>query len=172
MIALVIGGSGSGKSAIAERLICALPAEKRIYLATMQAADEESRRRVLRHRAQRAGLGFVTVEAHRDVGKTPGTAGAAVLLEDLPNLVAGEMFGGGDAGHIEADLRRLAASSRHLVMVTGNLFADGLRYPAVTEAYLRRLAEVNRAAAALADYAAEAVCGVPAPLKGEAPCAW
>ena len=49
MIVLVIGGSGRGKSAWAERLAVALPGVARVYLATMQAADGESLRRVERH---------------------------------------------------------------------------------------------------------------------------
>ena len=67
MIVLVTGGSGSGKSAFAERLIENLPREKRVYAATMQVYDGESVRRVQRHRAQRAGLGFETVECPKDL---------------------------------------------------------------------------------------------------------
>ena len=55
MIVLVTGGSGCGKSTWAEKLVSALPAEKRVYIATMQVYDEESVQRVARHRAQRAG---------------------------------------------------------------------------------------------------------------------
>ena len=42
MIVLVTGGSGCGKSTWAEKLVSALPAEKRVYIATMQVYDEES----------------------------------------------------------------------------------------------------------------------------------
>ena len=48
------GGAASGKSRYAEDLLCALSGEgPRIYLATMEAMDEESRARVRRHRALR-----------------------------------------------------------------------------------------------------------------------
>ena len=56
MIVLVTGGSGCGKSTWAEKLVSALPAEKRVYIATMQVYDEESVQRVARHRAQREYL--------------------------------------------------------------------------------------------------------------------
>jgi adenosylcobinamide kinase/adenosylcobinamide-phosphate guanylyltransferase len=46
MIALVTGGSASGKSAIAEDLVVRLKGENRCYLATMEAMDEESIQRI------------------------------------------------------------------------------------------------------------------------------
>ena len=95
MIVLVIGGSGSGKSAWAERLAVALPGVARVYLATMQAADGESLRRVERHRAQRSDKGFQTVEAAMDLAKAVLPEDASVLVEDVPNWAANEMFGGG-----------------------------------------------------------------------------
>ena len=65
MIWLVTGGSGCGKSTWAEKLVQSLPGEKRIYIATMQVYDQESEKRVQRHRAQRANLGFRTVECEK-----------------------------------------------------------------------------------------------------------
>lgn len=49
MIVLVTGGSGCGKSTWAEKLVSALPAEKRVYIATLQVYDEEPVQRVARH---------------------------------------------------------------------------------------------------------------------------
>ena len=54
MIVLVTGGSGCGKSTWAEKLMGSLQEDRRVYIATMQVYDEESRQRVARHRAQRA----------------------------------------------------------------------------------------------------------------------
>ncbi|MGN0762329.1 MAG: hypothetical protein ACI4MK_03030, partial [Aristaeellaceae bacterium] len=67
-------------------------------------------------------------------------------------------------------LRSLARRCRHLVMVTNDVFSDGAAYEETTQAYLCALAEVNRQAAAMADYVAEVVYSIPVPLKGEAPC--
>ena len=61
MLALVTGGSGSGKSAWAEDLVLSLGEGRRIYIATMYPFDEESHRRIERHRKMRAGKGFETV---------------------------------------------------------------------------------------------------------------
>ena len=67
MLILISGGAGSGKSEFAEGLITASGLEKRVYLATMKVWDDESVRRVEKHRAMRAGKGFVTVERPEDL---------------------------------------------------------------------------------------------------------
>lgn len=170
MIVLLTGGSGCGKSTYAEKIIAALPKEKRVYIATMQVFDEESVRRVQRHRAQRADKGFETIECPVNLGAAGVEAGSIVLLEDLPNLVANEMFGGGDVSRIEGDLRALAGRCRDLVIVTNDVFSDGVTYEGSMQAYLQNLAHVNAVAAELASYAAEVVYSIPITLKGEAPC--
>lgn len=170
MIVLVTGGSGCGKSTWAERLVDALPREGRVYVATMKVYDEESRRRVRRHRAQRADMGFVTVECELDLDGAAIPEGSTVLLEDLVNLVANEMFDGGDAERVVPALQRLAGRCRHLVMVTNDLFSDGIGYSPSVQDYLRRLAQVNRQAAEMADHVVEVVYSIPVALKGGLPC--
>ncbi len=170
MIVLLTGGSGCGKSTYAERLISAMPMENRVYIATMRICDEESRRRVARHRAQRADKGFQTMECPKGLGGLALKKGSIALLEDLPNLLANEMFDGGDASRIPAALAQLAGQCRHLVLVTNDIFCDGVAYTGAMEAYLRKLAEINVYAASLAEYVAEVVYSIPVPLKGKEPC--
>ncbi len=93
MLTLVIGGAASGKSEYAESLVLELPG-RRIYLATMQAYDDEGRARVKKHRRNRADKGFETVEQSVDLEKAVSRIpeGSNVLLEDLTNLVANERY--------------------------------------------------------------------------------
>ena len=170
MIVLVTGGSGCGKSTWAEKLIQTLPAEKRVYIATMQVYDRESELRVERHRKQRADKGFRTVECEKNLSGALIEDGSTVLLEDLVNLTANEMFDGGDPERIVPDLRKIAARCRHLVMVTNDLFSDGVDYSPSVKEYLQCLAEVNRQAAEMADCVVEVVYSIPIPVKGELPC--
>ena len=170
MIVLVTGGSGCGKSTWAEKLIASLPDEKRVYIATMQVYDEESVRRVERHRAQRADKGFTTIECEKDLAGAPVEEGSIVLLEDLVNLMANEMFDGGDVNRIVPALRKLAQKCRHLVMVTNDVFSDGVDYAESTQEYLRQLAVINRKAAEIADAVVEVVDSIPVCVKGELPC--
>ena len=64
MFHVVTGGSGSGKSAFAEQCILDCQGSKRIYIATMYPFDEESYRRIARHRAMRAEKKFTTIERY------------------------------------------------------------------------------------------------------------
>ena len=85
MTALIFGGAASGKSAYAEELICRLPRRgPLVYLASMDPLSGGGER-IRRHRALRAGKGFVTVERPRGLAGCPLPAGSAVLLEDLDN---------------------------------------------------------------------------------------
>ena len=65
-----------------------------------------------------------------------------MLLEDLVNLTANEMFSGGDVRRIVPALHRLARRCRLLVMVTNDVFSDGVCYDESTQAYLRALAAI------------------------------
>ena len=170
MFAMIIGGSASGKSALAERWAASLPLP-RIYLAAMQVLDEESRARVERHRAMRAGKGFETIEAPTALWNTDLPAGATVLLEDLSNLLANEMFSP-EGGGSEAALRgvqSLLARCDNLILVTNEVFCGGADYEGETADWLAELAWLNRTLAAEADTVAEVVCGLPNVLKGALP---
>ena len=101
MLVLVTGGAASGKSAHAERLLCDRAPSSRLYLATMQPFGAAAQARIARHRALRQGKGFETVECSTDLaGLTLPRHYDGILLEDLGNLLANEIFapeGAGDA---------------------------------------------------------------------------
>jgi adenosylcobinamide kinase/adenosylcobinamide-phosphate guanylyltransferase len=163
LIALVTGGSGCGKSTWAEKYIQSLNGRK-FYIATMQVVDEECRARVERHRLQRAGLGFETLEMATDIGSASVEPGSAALVECLPTLMANEMFGG-DPERVLPGLERLMDVCGHLVVVTNDVFSDGLTYDPETTAYMKKLAEVNRAVAERAEFVVEVVFSIPLALK-------
>lgn len=178
-VTLVIGAAASGKSAYAESL-CLGHDGPRVYLATMESFGEEGARRIACHRALREGKGFSTLERTRDVGAAaPGLPrGCTLLLEDVGNLVANELFAEGGLSPRDPDaaarevlggIERLAQAAAYTVVVTVDVFADGMRYDEGTEAWRRALARVNAGVAALADRAVEVVCGIPVWMKGEGP---
>ncbi len=158
------GPSASGKSALAEALAAALAREKNsplVYLATMSARDPGSLRRVARHRAQRAGKGFETIERPLALDSLPLPAGAAVLLEDLGNLCANEFFapGGGGEAALLAGLESLFSRVDDLVVVGNEVFSDGAAWGPEMTGYLAALARAQRACAAWADAAGEVSSG-------------
>lgn len=167
MLSLIVGGAASGKSEGAEALVLRSPAVPRIYIATMQVWDEESRLRVQKHRAMRAQKQFDTLEAPTGLlaaaEKVP--PGACVLLEDLTNLCANEMFSpeGTRAEAFDAILagvQALAAQCEDLVIVGGELTSGGAEYERETLEYLKTLARLNNTIAAMADCVYEAAAGV------------
>lgn len=170
MLILVSGGSASGKSQYAEDLVVRAPAGPRIYVATMQIWDDESRKRVERHRAMRAGKGFSTEEwpIHLADMEVPG--GAVILVEDLSNLTANEWFGDGGRENafdrVLLGIEKLGEKAALTVVVTNELFSDGIAYDEETAAYLDCLARLNRAVTARADRVWEVVCGLPIGWKG------
>ena len=194
MITLVTGGSGSGKSAYAESLLYSCEGI-RYYIATMQIYDAEGEKKVERHRKLRAGKGFLTIESPMNVGKIqfvcagePGQAQyrqeaerkgqcssekKSALLECMSNLTANEMFTKDGmksedevVEKIVSEIQTLSQKLDNLVIVTNNVFEDGVIYDAGTMEYLRALGRINTALARLADRVAEVVVGIPVELKG------
>ena len=94
MLIFISGGSASGKSALAERVCCALPGEH-IYIATMPVRSAEDERKVARHHALRAGRGFAgTLEMPGKPDFAAVPPDAAVLFECLSTYTANRMFSG------------------------------------------------------------------------------
>ena len=173
MLILVTGGAASGKSAHAERVLCALAPEKRLYLATMEPFGAEAAARIGRHRTLRAGKGFETCERPRGLAALAlETRYDGVLLEDLGNLLSNELFSPDGAGARRAEdeilrgVQRIEAQCGVLVVVTNEVFSDGLPYPEETVRYIEALGRLNTAFAARAEAVAESVCGILVPLRG------
>lgn len=208
MITLITGGSGSGKSAYAEKYICHASKEKRCkekyYIATMQVFDDEGQRKIDRHRRLRAGKGFITIEQPRDIqdavsklqSESSLKTGRLALLECMSNLVANEMFPPVDASDTkEAGVKKepldepenmrdyentlislvskkvlkevsiLSENVAELVIVTNNVFEDGVCYDESTMNYIKAMGTVNRGLAAMAESVVEVVAGIPVAVK-------
>lgn len=208
MITLITGGSGSGKSAYAEKYICHASNEKKFkekyYIATMQVFDEEGQRKIDRHRRLRAGKGFITIEQPRDIqdavsklqSENSLKTGRLALLECMSNLVANEMFPPVDASDTkEAGFKKealdepenmrdyentlisrvskkvlkevsiLSENVAELVIVTNNVFEDGVCYDESTMNYIKVMGTVNRGLAAMAESVVEVVAGIPVVVK-------
>ena len=182
MIWLITGGSGSGKSEYAEKLTCHLAEEKmkrkqtfvrKLYLATMKSDGAEACERIARHRKLRQGKGFATVEA--PYGLKTEEKCDIVLLECVSNLAANLMFGKGmsadeTAEEILRQVRRLSEICPQVVIVSNEIFSDGVMYGRETMEYLRGVGLVNRRLAQIAEHVCEVVYSIPMYVKGEDPC--
>ena len=178
MMTLIIGGSGSGKSAYAEDYMVSISEDrKKYYIATMQIYDEEGKRKVERHRMLRGGKGFSTIEQPIDIGKAAEKmedGERTALLECISNLTANEMFLGEIPGTEEVITEKIvggiAVLNReltHLVIVSNNVFEDGNVYDKTTMAYIRAMGRINQKLAEMADEVVEVVVGIPIVIKAK-----
>ena len=178
MMTLIIGGSGSGKSAYAEDYMVSISEDrKKYYIATMQIYDEEGKRKVERHRMLRGGKGFSTIEQPIDIGKAAEKmedGERTALLECISNLTANEMFLGEIPGteeviteKIVGEIAVLNRELTHLVIVSNNVFEDGNVYDKTTMAYIRAMGRINQKLAEMADEVVEVVVGIPIVIKAK-----
>lgn len=170
MLILLTGASNSGKSRFAETIASRFPGP-RIYAATMVPCGAEGAARVDRHRRQRAGQGFVTVECPRGLDGISAGKNALVLLEDVSNLLANEMFGRGRPRAEDEALRQIVSLAGRVAVVIavtiGGVSGEGC--DEATQNYAAALDRLNGRLAAAADAVIEMRAGTPLLLKGECP---
>ncbi len=176
MRVLLVGGSKSGKSGLAQSLVKALAKDGPLYyLATMEPVDGEDRARIARHLDARAGWGFETVEQGRGLEqcRTRIASQGTVLLDSVTALLANEMFQSClDEKAQEralAEILWLSGHCRHLICVCDDIFRDAGQYEAWTERYRWDLAILCRQLAAVFEVVCEETAGLPKVWKGSLP---
>ena len=172
MLILVTGGSGSGKSAFAESVVMGLKTRPNLYIATMYPFDEESKKRIERHRKMRAEKNFNTIECYTGLRNLELPEGCVVLLECMSNLVANEMFeeqGAHDrtVSEVTKGIENLLEQAAHVVIVTNEIFSDGIDYDEETKRYQSYLGKINQELAKRAKVVAEVVYGIPVERKNQ-----
>lgn len=180
MMLVVLGGSGSGKSAYAEERTVSLQRKFQrnnkdfYYLATMKVYDKEGRKRIEKHRQLRAGKGFITIEQPENIvaAENKILVNSTVLIECLSNLTANIMFK--EQAVLELDIvvkqviegiKIILQKVEHLIIVTNNVFEDGIQYDEATKQYMDALAKINNEVVAMADEVVEVVVGLPLQIK-------
>ena len=163
MIYFFIGKSNTGKSVKAEELTMTFDLPNKLYLATMKVMDEDGEVRVQKHRKQREGKGFETLEVPLNITeiipqiKEPEKT--VVLLECISNLVGNEMYDNQErsvldealfAEEIARDIRLLADSTAELIVVS-SVYDAKEEYSEETLKYIRYLDRTNEAIKQIAD---------------------
>ncbi|MBR3635743.1 MAG: bifunctional adenosylcobinamide kinase/adenosylcobinamide-phosphate guanylyltransferase [Lachnospiraceae bacterium] len=166
MIQLIIGTNSSGKSLEAERIACSFKASHRYYLATMLIYDDDGKERVKKHRRQRQGKGFETIEIPYAIDSAlesmTETKDSVVLLECISNLVGNEMYENPQrkelckinpelfADSVANDVRKLSQGVRDIIIVTNEYAADD-NSDEMTRLYIKLCHMVNERIKAFAD---------------------
>ena len=164
-----IGGSGSGKSEWAEKKAMEISSDgKAVYAATMRPYGEEAEERIKHHREARKDRDFITAELPYDLRGLSEYADTAdtVLIEDLSNLLTNLKFfknmSFSDAEEeIKSQISYISAIFKNIIIVSNDVFSDGIEYSDETFEFIKSLSGLNRGFAAEADIFAEVVVGIP-----------
>ena len=173
MIYYLAGGSKSGKSMLAQRIVRAMPGPH-YYVATMRPKDAEDDARIEKHIEERAGWGFETVEQPERIGELLDRCdrGGAFMIDSVTAILSNEMFradGSVDltaAQRLERELLEVLRGVRNAVVVSDFIFSDGAEYGELSEAFRAGLGHIGCAVAKVADGAAMLCAGLPEWYKG------
>jgi adenosyl cobinamide kinase/adenosyl cobinamide phosphate guanylyltransferase len=160
VITLVLGGTRSGKSEVAESLAAASHGGAVTYVATGTPYDDDMAARIAAHRARRPPS-WPTREAATDLPAVLESVEGPALVDSLGTWVAAHA---GLSPDTDALQRALAARTADTIIVSEEV---GLGVHAEMEAGRRFadvLGELNRAVAAMADEVLLVVAGRVLPL--------
>ncbi|MDR2184024.1 MAG: bifunctional adenosylcobinamide kinase/adenosylcobinamide-phosphate guanylyltransferase [Clostridiales bacterium] len=159
----ISGGCKNGKSTLAQDLAVGQPG-KLYYIATMNPADDEDAQRIVRHRKERAGMNFITIEQPVNIEEILEKChiDGSFLLDSLTALLANEMFSpSGDfdenaCERVGAGLEKVLDQIPNIVIVSDYIYSDAIQYDPLTETYRKSLAALDALTAARCDVVLEA----------------
>jgi len=176
-VVLITGGGRSGKSACAQRLAESLPGP-RAFVATCPILDDEMRERVRRHREERQGKNWDTIE------ETLALAGVlrehreypVVLVDCLTLWINNVMYESEDdtrqpsedeiAGLCRDVLDACRERTGAVIFVTNEIGMGIIPENPVVRHYRDLAGRCNQVMAAGADEVIFVACGIPLHLKG------
>ena len=172
MIILITGGIKSGKSRRALEIVKSEWSFPISFIATAEALDEEMRRRIEKHREERAAFadnasaedGFITIEEPLELDRAIAAAGSRALVDCVPMWVNNLLY-----YHRENDFDRILKSfiqgMGDCIIVSNETGMGNVPFDADTRRYNLLLAEANRRIALAADRVELMVCGIPLRVK-------
>lgn len=170
----ITGGCKNGKSTFALNAAISLSAGRPMYyVATMSPSDDEDVDRIRRHRSERKGLGFATLEIYTGIqqciDKVP--CESVLLIDSITALMANEMFGSGRADgsacvRVTEGLEFVLSRTKDIVMVSDYIYSNAELFNGHTDMYMSALAAVDRRMAQLCDAVIELCNGCATFHKG------
>jgi len=173
-IILITGGARSGKSKYAERRAGEL-GERRLYVATAEAKDQEMAQRIAEHR-QRRGNRWVTVEEPVDLAAALAARHGQTdcALVDCLTLWFNNLLIGYDGKYAENKVEELVTTlprlDFHVVLVTNEVGWGIVPDNALARQFRDLAGWANQRIAAIADEVVLTVAGIPMIVKKETVC--
>ena len=167
----VIGGCRSGKSQHALDLADALPAEKKIFIATCVPQDEEMQQRVGNHQRQRGRM-WKTVEAPEKLPQAIANhaqVNAVVVVDCLTLWINNLLMKREDMQHAELQITRLThvleAADCPIILVSNEVGTGIVPENRLARLYRDLIGIANQAVAESADTVVWVVAGIPVVIK-------
>ena len=169
-LALILGGARSGKSRRAEALAVGWGGAP-VYLATAEPFDAEMQARVERHKADREGRGWITVEEPLELPaalQREATAGRAVLVECLTTWLGNLMV---HEWPVEPEIARLlgwldAGSPADLALVANEVGLGIVPENRMAREFRDHAGMLHQELATRAGRVELVVAGIPVVVKG------
>jgi adenosylcobinamide kinase/adenosylcobinamide-phosphate guanylyltransferase len=172
-ITLITGGARSGKSSFALDL-ARKNYDRRVFIATAVAFDEEMKRRIVKHQKERGNL-FHTLEEPVHLTETLSAVppGTEVALVDCLTVWIGNLY-----HHFQQNetvvrsqlnefIEGISQVSYDLILVTNEVGWGIVPENPLARSFRDMAGYLNRRVAQKAAYAYLLCCGIPLTLKGE-----
>lgn len=166
-IVLITGGQRSGKSGYAQRLALSLTPNP-VYLATSRIWDEEFRKRVLHHQADR-GPEWTNIEEEKYLSRHDFNGRVVVI--DCVTLWGTNFFFDNDS-HVEQSLTELkdefdkfSEQDAYFIFVTNEIGLGGVSSDIIQRKFTDLQGWLNQYIAAHADEVILMVSGIPMKIK-------
>ena len=170
-VTFVLGGCRSGKSGFALQTADAIPADRRVFIATSMPLDDEMKARVARHRAER-GAGWTTVEAPLALAEAiaeNARNGSVILVDCLTLWISNLLLSTGVPAAVEARIPRLietlAQAACPVVLVSNEVGAGIVPENKLARQFRDLAGTANQAVAAAANRVVWVVAGIPVTIK-------
>lgn len=173
-ITFIIGGCRSGKSRYALKLAESRPKTPRIYVATCRPEDEEMRRRVAAHQAERGDrwtteeVPIRLAEALSDLRQSAGIVLVDCLTLWVSNLMLADEGPEALVGAADRLASALGPEGCPVVVVSNEVGAGIVPENRLARQYRDVVGAVNQKVAACADAVVLMVAGIPVAVKGTA----
>jgi adenosylcobinamide kinase/adenosylcobinamide-phosphate guanylyltransferase len=170
-VTFILGGCRSGKSGFALQTANAIPADRRVFIATSMPFDDEMKARVARHRAER-GAGWTTVEAPLALAEAiaeNARNGCVILVDCLTLWISNLLLPTGAPAAVEARIprliRTLAQAACPVVLVSNEVGAGIVPENKLARQFRDLTGTANQAVAAAANRVVWVVAGIPVTIK-------
>ena len=168
MIFYIYGGVSSGKSEYAEAIISE-SFENKIYLATIENIGDISSERIKKHLLQREGKGFITIEEPGNIKNIDIDTKNNILLEDLTNLLANNVFDGSGlrknfkeiTEEVFSDIMTIEKRCNSVFIVGNDIFSTKVNQSKELDIFIECLFSLHKKIIDVADRVVEVVYGLP-----------